>query len=219
MEATSDRPIQPFLISGAFHGLLFLLLLWIILLRPEEGAQNSSPIQIDTITEKKTQRKIVQQLKKHEDSHSSTSKNTPHSVSLADLGMRLNTDPVPETQTSEQPQELRPSQAADDDGWDVMNPDPRVARFNQYIYNTVQGWLDRDAYMNMQPLYGTVKLKIWFTKDGEYLEDETIFDAIDSDFREIVKRALRKSFAVPIPRPYIFQKEKFFIIRTVVVRH
>jgi hypothetical protein len=183
-----------------------------------DGDANSKPIEIESLTEKHPVKKIIHNPEQAQAPSTATTKNSSnHFVSLSDLGMRLNTDPV---QEATNPQEMRPStETTDDDGWDIMNPDPRVARFNQYIYNTVQGWLDRDAYLNSKPLYGTVKLKIWFTKNGEYLENETIFDAIDEDFREIVKRALRKSFTNPIPHPFLYQKEKFFIIRQVVVRH
>ena len=210
-------PILSFLKSVVLHALIFGLIYYLFLMNPDEGNPKSAPIEVQTISDK-VQKKIVHHSAKNPVNHSATPSKHAHEVSLSDLGMRLNTDPVPEQSSAE---ENRPSQEAanDDDGWDVMNPDPRVARFNQYIYNTVQGWLDRDAYLNQKQLYGTVKLKIWFTKDGEYLEDETIFDAIDEDFREIVKRALRKSFMNPIPRPFLYKKEKFFIVRTVVVRH
>jgi hypothetical protein len=218
VEATlQDRPpILSFSKSVVLHALIAWLIYYLMTQNPDDGVQHSAPIEVTSV-DAKPQRKIVHSEKARVHPTETAPKRS-HEVSLSDLGMRLNTDPVPEQNNT--PEESRPSADAanDDEGWDVMNPDPRVARFNQYIYNTVQGWLDRDAYLNSKPLYGTVKLKIWFTKDGEYLEDETIFDAIDEDFREIVKRALRKSFANPIPHPFLYQKEKFSIVRQVVVR-
>jgi hypothetical protein len=100
----------------------------------------------------------------------------------------------------------------------MMNPDPRIARFNQYVYNKVQGWLDRDRDLNHDQIYGTVKVRIWFDADGNYLEAETVYDAIDPNFQKIVERALRKAFNMPIPHPYLYLNKKFSIERMVVIR-
>ena len=216
MDETNEYTLPPLIISFLLHALIFGVIVFLFSQNLEDGSPNSEPIQIESVKEKKRSVKVKIKNEK-ELSHTSVNHHG-HSVSLSDLGMRLDTSSKPESdrQGARSPFESAPESGSDD--WDVLNPDPRVARFNQYIYNTVQGWLDRDSYLNQQKLYGTVKIKIWFTKDGEYLENETNFEAIDSDFEQIVRRALRKSFMNPIPRPFLFQHDKFFIVRTVVLR-
>jgi hypothetical protein len=213
MESEQDRKIQPIWVSFFIHALLVALLYYLLFWGDDRQVQGGDTIQIDSVTnDRQTGRRAT--TKKH---ISSQSKNSTHGVSLSDLGMRLDT----RTSASDSsPTDTRnESEVASDDDWDVLNPDPRVARFNQYVYNVVQGWLDRDAYMNTKPLTGTVKIRVWFDENGNYLEKETIYEAIDPDFQAIVARALRKAFSVPIPRPYLISKKKFFIIRTVVIRH
>lgn len=172
--------------------------------------------QIDSIVDHQKPKKDKIPLVKKGTSQTSKSKTDRMAIpSLSSLAMRMT--PQTPLQEEEQPRGDK-GDSETQDAWDMLNPDPRQARFNQYLYYTVQGWLDRDAYLNTQKIYGTVKLKIWFTEKGEWLEDETEFDAIDDNFKGIVRRALRKSFERPIPLAYITQKHKFFIVRTVVVR-
>jgi len=61
-------------------------------------------------------------------------------------------------------------------------------------------------------------VRIWFDENGNYLETETVYDAADPNFQMIVARALRKSFAVPIPKPFLYIHRKFSIERMVVIR-
>ncbi|MBS1959061.1 MAG: hypothetical protein JST80_06275 [Bdellovibrionales bacterium] len=141
-------------------------------------------------------------------------------VTLSDLGMQFN--PLeyvaPNSRSSPESFYTGPSTVNDDSGWDLLNPDPRIARFNQYLYNTVQGWLDRESYLITGTLTGTVKIKMWFDAEGNYLENETVYDAIDPDFKRIVQISLHNSFLRPIPKPYLFTNKKFSIQRQVVLR-
>ena len=215
MDETRDQKAPPLFTSIALHILLFGAIFYLLSREPLEGTK-SDPIQIDTFQEKKAARVRPPRTSTGVAHHDSKATQTSHSVSLSDLGMRFSTDPLPEP--AETAQSTPSPDVPNNDGWDVMNPDPKIARFNQYIYNTVQGWLDRDAYMNTEKMYGTVKVKIWFDENGNYLENETVYDAIDPNFKRIVQRALSKSFAVPIPRPFLYVHKKFSIERMVVVR-
>lgn len=143
---------------------------------------------------------------------------TPPRVSLADLGMSMNDLTRP--REVEDSGEVRSGAETFDPtgGWDLMNPDPKIMRFNLYVYNTVQRQLDLESMRNQIRLTGTVKVKIWFDADGNYLAAETVYQAIDPDFQAIVDRALRAAFAQPVPRPYLYKREKFFIEREVFVR-
>jgi hypothetical protein len=141
-------------------------------------------------------------------------------VTLSDLGMRF--DPTrPERVRDESSEDMRRGAETFDPtaGWDLMNPDPRIMRFNLYVYNTVQRQLDRESMQNQIRLTGTVKVKIWFDAEGNYLSAETQYQAIDPDFQKIVERSLRLAFMNPIPTPYMYKKEKFFIEREVYVRN
>ena len=211
------RKSRPYLFSFFIHVVLLLLALLIVIKSNQLAEENSKneTYQIDSILDRKREKKQVAPLVKKGMSHNQKSKSeTMSSIPLSSLGMRLN---PPTPLEKPEPQGDQGDSEKEDD-WDVLNPDPRLARFNQYIFYTVQGWLDRDAYLNNQNLYGTVKVKIWFTEKGEYLEDETVYDAADPQFRLIVARALRKSFMNPIPAVYLTKKTKFSIERTVVVR-
>ena len=212
MNETQDQKSSSLFTSAVLHGLLFAGLFYILSLEPKEGGK-SEPIQIETIQAKKTIKEPTTHFKAAEKSQA---------VSLNDLGMRLSHEPFHE---APEPLGGNTNQGASDespaernDGWDIMNPDPKIARFNRYIYTTVQGWLDRDAYLNIEKMYGTVKVLIWFDENGNYLENETVYDAIDPNFQRVVAKALQKSFAVPVPRPFLYLHHKFSIERVVVIR-
>lgn len=205
--------LRTFLSSLIIHAILLGALFFLMSREPEEGTQNT-PIDLESIQTKQASRPRSRPRSSTQGATNSSSSNRGNSVSLADLGMRLNTQSGP----SDYEPTHENSVPDGNDTSDILNPDPRVARFNQYVYNKVQGWLDRDAYMNPRTLTGTVKLKIWFDGDGNYLEEETLFEAIDPEFKEIVARALRKAFSTPIPRPYLYIREKFFIERMVRIR-
>ena len=224
MEVTLHFNIRPTFLSALLHGLLLLLALFFIYRNDVGSRQGSEPIQIESITQKPSAVKEKQTSRQKSTAPTRSAKNSkavPDGITLGSLAMRMDyRTPTASAQDFYQPMpESHIGQAEPADDWDTMNPDPRVARFNQYIYNTVQGWLDRDAPSNHQMLTGIVKLRIWFSADGEYLEKETVFDAVDPNFQAIVERALRKSFMNPIPKIYLTQKKKFFIDRTVVLRN
>lgn len=222
MEVSLRFNIRPATVSVFLHALILLLAYFILIQEGAPGSKKGEPIQIESITEKRASKKEKQSFRHAQTRESRTaSKAVPDGITLGSLAMRMDYSrqaakeqdfyqPMPENQFAEP----EPS-----DDWDVMNPDPRLARFNLYIYNTVQGWLDRDAHLNRTPLTGTVRVKIWFSAEGEYLESETVFDAVDPNFQAVVERALRKSFTNPIPKMYLTQKKKFFIERTVVLRN
>jgi hypothetical protein len=220
MDSSENRKSLSVFTSAVLHALLIGLIFWFFNLKPDEPPPGNDAIDVTTVSKEKNfkpksvkQKKIVSTAPVNHSSHGE------RMVSLADLGMRLDRNPAPVASSSENSERAMPdAEDTPDEGWDVLNPDPKLARFNQYIYNTVQGWLDRDAYMNHQQLYGQVRVKLWFSADGEWLENETVYDAVDEDFIKIVQRALRKSFTNPIPRPYLFKHEKFSIQRTVVIR-
>lgn len=216
MAAKPNRKINPIFASILLHALL-LACLMVFVYFSEPSAPNDEPIQVETVKESRSPKRSNQHLSRSSVNGHARQAPHSHSVSLSDLGMRLDERSY---QHESNPDEATPaSETEGDGGWDMLNPDPRVARFNQYVYNTVQGWLDRDAYQNNQSIYGSVKVKLWFSATGEWLEDESVYDAADPEFRRIVIRALRKSFANPIPRPFLFKHEKFFIERMVVIRH
>ncbi len=224
MEITLRIHINPISISVLLHALILALALLLIYQNEKSGSrQGSEPIQIESITKKPAQssvRKEKQTTRSQSAAPSSRSKAVPDGITLDSLAMRMDyTTPTAKPSDFYQAApESHFGQAEPADDWDVLNPDPKLARFNQYIYNTVQGWLDRDRYQNRQELSGTVRVRIWFTGDGEFLENETEYEAIDPEFQKIVERALRKSFANPIPRPFLFTNKKFSIERTVVLR-
>ncbi len=213
MEASSKQFNFSVLASFLTHGAIVLILALLINQNIEVGDHGSTTIQVDTVSPAK--HKYSKNENSRAASHAQPSTRSQNRISLSDLGLKLNHTPLPPVNEES---ESSPPAASDDGGWDTLNPDPRIARFNQYVYNTVQGWLDRDAYLNHQRLTGTVKVKIWFDKDGNFLEDETVYEAIDPDFKKIVERALKKSFANPIPHPFLYRHEKFSIERIVVIR-
>jgi hypothetical protein len=221
MEPYYEPHPSPVSRSIAIHAILAALIYYFFFYnQPADSGKSPETVQIDTINEsapapKKSQRTAS----KNHYTPSTQATSRSHSISLSDLGMRLNTAPMPQQKEGEENSPPPTENDGEDSSWDMLNPDPRIARFNQYVYNTVQGWLDRDAYLNRQALYGTVKVKIWFSADGEYLENETEYEAIDEDFKKIVARALHKSFMNPIPHPYMYKHEKFSIVRTVVIRN
>jgi hypothetical protein len=219
-DSESNLPARSLVISMVIHALLFGLLLWLALRNPvvSDGLQESS-IQLDAVINNRPSATRRGSIRKTE---RSMSRGASAGISLGDLGMHmapLESHVEPEydsnvpSQTDGQSRDFVP-----DGDWDLLNPDPRLARFNQYIYKTVQGWLDRDAYLNTERIYGTVKVKIWFSPEGEYLENETLFEFQDENFKAIVARALRKSFNRPVPRAFLSKKEKFYIERSVVIR-
>ena len=57
--------------------------------------------------------------------------------------------------------------------------------------------------------YGIVHVKIWFSDEGEYIEDESEFEAEDPHFKIMVKRLLRKVWSYPLSRQYFKQHKKF----------
>lgn len=138
-------------------------------------------------------------------------------VTLSDLGMRFDPLAVP-SEPLPGSDEAVDNKDPQGDGWDLLNPDPKIARFNQYIYNVVQTELDREGGPMAHQLLGTVKVTLWFDADGNYLEDQTKYAAIDETFREIVARSLRRAFARPVPRPYLYLDRKFSIQREVFIR-
>ncbi len=213
MDHSLDLKLPPFYASVVIHGLLLGLMIFLITREPDTGAK-SEPIQIESINGVKPKRNVprhtVQPLANRVSDAMGTNN---HQVSLKDLGLRINHDVKPDEAAPDQAQEV-----PDEDSWDVMNPDPKVAQFNQYIYRTVQGWLDRDSSVDMDPIYGTVKVRIWFDENGNWLENETVYQAVDPNFQRIVARALRKSFAAPVPKPYLYLHHKFFIERMVRIR-
>lgn len=212
MTATEDRNITPVIESVFIHLAFALVLTLIILNQPSQSDRGTEQIQFDTV---KKQASHGGKLRKGAAANVKQ-KDIPSHISLADLGMRLDHS-ISQSAGSESSEPA--AEALEDDHWDLNNPDPRIARFNQYIYNTVQGWLDRDAYLNHAMLQGTVKVRIWFDGEGNYLENETEYEAIDPDFQRIVARALKKSFANPVPRPFLFMNRKFSIQRVVVIRN
>ncbi len=222
MEATYRHPQEPLLDSPVFasmflHGLLIALLVYLIFFRAPTIEKQNERYDIDVSVQKKhatatTSATGSSAIHNRSSGHSS--------VSLGDLGMRWRpVEPMPVRPQTEESFYSTNESVSDEGGWDVMNPDPKLARFNRYVYNTVQGWLDRDSYLNPAQLTGTVQVRIWFDGEGNYLENETNFQAVDPDFRTLVARALHKSFAVPIPRPFLYTHQKFSILRTVYVRH
>ena len=218
MGNTYDPDDSHLIWSVIIHALLIAGLYYLLTLQPQERP-DSSPIQIDSITPKKSQERVAKRSKSVPVSQPQTHAKTSDSshVSLSDLGMRFSYEPSVPQNAAKSAAET-PADIPDDNGWDIMNPDPRVARFNQYIYNTVQGWLDRDAPQNPAHMTGSVKVRIWFDADGNYLENETVYDAIDPDFQKVVARALHKSFINPIPHPFLYIHKKFSIERVVVLR-
>lgn len=103
-------------------------------------------------------------------------------------------------------------------GWDLDNPDPSVARFNQYVYEVVQRQLDFESRWLQERPRGTVKMRIWFDEKGNYLMTQSKFDAIDARFQKIVERALKNAFETPVPRTFVYSKKSFYIDREVYVR-
>ena len=222
MSAILSYKPKPIYTSLVIHAILFGILLWLALQNPIQlDGLSDATIQLDSVnTQSPAKTKRGSRLKRSTPS----TKDRSEGISLSDLGMRmrpLESHSEPERESNHYSTStddgINPNQVPEGNG-DILTPDPRLARFNQYIYKTVQGWLDRDAYLNTERIYGTVQLKIWFSADGEYLEDETLFEFQDPNFKAIVARALRKSFATPIPRAYLVKKQKFFIERQVVIR-
>jgi hypothetical protein len=200
--------------SFGLHALLLALFYFLWTHRPEVSPK-SDPIVVEYSGQKEHA-----PTARHLNPGSPTRRAAPRgrrSVTLSDLGMRF--DPL------EAPSEPAPgSDAAVDnkdpqgDGWDLLNPDPKIARFNQYVYNVVQTELDRESGPMAQRLLGTVKVTLWFDQDGNYLDDRTKYAAIDSSFREIVRRSLKRAFARPIPKPFLYLARVFSIQREVFIR-
>lgn len=224
MPELKDLKLSPLVASILYHAVVMGAIVYFTLHQLPEDGQNVQPIQIESINEAKP--KLTRFQRKTQEVHQNNGERTAksignsHRVSLSDLGMRLDTSERPSQESSNLPTQTENNtyDTPDLGGWDLMNPDPRVARFNQYVYNVVQGWLDRDSSQNTQVLTGTVKIRVWFDGDGNYLENETNYDAIDPQFQKIVERALKKSFSRPIPHPFLYTHKKFSIDRMVVLR-
>ena len=147
-----------------------------------------------------------------------------HPISLNDLGVSIERElqSMPQSNDSndsyEHPVTDPHSPTFADGDWDLLNPNPVLARFNQYLYYTVQGWLDRYSALNPMPIFGSVRVKLCFSGTGEYLEDETVIEADDPNFRNLVVRSLRKALEHPIPKVYLPEHRKFYVERSVVIR-
>lgn len=203
-----QKKIQTFVTSALLHAIILASLLYLfrgspIPLDPPISVQINEPSPQDATGRS---RKRVTQNQVHP-----TSK-TARQVTLDDLGVKMTYS------AREFPEETSVKQDADDGGWDLMNPDPKVAGFNQYIFSTIQRRLDYESMNNRRMLTGTVKVRLWFDPDGNFLFDETEYQAIDPDFQRIVARALFAAFQSPVPRPYLYSKEKFYVDREVFFR-
>jgi hypothetical protein len=206
--------LSSFLRSLVTHGLLLAFVYWFFLNR-DPRPQDQDLIAVEYPSPKR--------VSPHSDASrgsrsDSTAASTSHRVRLEDLGVRFSPlAPAPETH---EPQGHADSAVAQDftGGWDLLNPDPKRARFNRYIYQTVQRWLDHESMMNRLQLTGTVKVRIWFDGEGNYLASQTQYRAVDSDFQRIVDRALQLAFQEPVPKAFLFTDQTFFIDREVYVR-
>lgn len=203
--------------SFGLHAMLIAAMWWLWSHRPAEIPRDE-PITVEFAGEK-DRKPSPRHLNPGSPRARSASRASRPPVTLDDLGMTF--DPVAIARQAQS--ETAPADAVDNrdpqgDGWDLLNPDPKVARFNQYLYNVVQRELDRESQLGLRQFLGTVKIKLWFDTEGNYLAERTDFKAIDSEFRELVARSLKRAFARPIPKQYVYLDHTFSVQREVYVR-
>ncbi len=192
------------LISVVIHGILIALAFFIMIEREasSRGRSLEDPFQIDAIsfTEKghhagkPAAGKVV---KAHETKF----------VPVSSLGMRMS-ETQPLSEVHEETAQDQFSAEALQFGNSMASKNAKLFR---YLFKKMQDEFDRPEEYVDPSLYGNVQVKMWFSAEGEYLEDESTFTAEDPHFRAIAIRLFRKAWINPIPNVYLNKHEKFFI--------
>ena|GEM_PF-3193446 len=224
------EPKKPFFTSITLHAFLLALALWFYLKNREAPLIPAGTLEVNLIGDhphtlpRPLPRRVSRAHRLDLDS-----RHASRPISVNDLGVSIarelqsasvpESDHSPESDDSDSHPVSDPhSQTFADGDWDLLNPNPVLARFNQYLYYTVQGWLDRYSALNPMPIFGSVRVKLCFSGTGEYLEDKTVIEADDPNFRNLVVRSLRKALERPIPKAYLPEHHQFYVERSVVIR-